>query len=193
MVLIHILNLFLTKKDLLTNIHPTYLVNTERLILVPFTLEICEEILQKNYSILKKFNLKIGENWPDEDFLECLPRIVKNLQKVENPTGFESWMIIKKDSKEIIGDIGFKGFNFLSNSCDLGYGIIESERRKGYAKEACLGLINWVLESDPTITITASTLLTNFASMELLKKLEFSEHDRDETYSYWERKPKNEF
>lgn len=174
---------------ILTSIHPTCLVQTERLYLVPFTLEICEEILQKNYSVFEKFNLKIGKNWPDEDFLESLPRVIQLLKKVDTPTGFESWMIIKKETNEIIGDVGFKGFHFLKNSCDIGYGIVQAERRKGFAYEACKGLITWVLETDPEITITATTHLSNSASIKLLKKLNFIEHYRDETYIHWENQP----
>ena len=52
---------------------------------------------------------------------------------MDSPTGFESWMIIKKDTLEIIGDLGFKGFNHQKGSIDLGYGIIKEERQKGYA------------------------------------------------------------
>jgi ribosomal-protein-alanine N-acetyltransferase len=55
----------------------------------------------------------------DIDVLETLPRIINNLTKVGYPTGFESWMIIKKDTKEIIGDLGFKGFNDKDENVDI--------------------------------------------------------------------------
>jgi hypothetical protein len=32
-------------------------------------------------------------------------------------------MIIKKDTLEVIGDLGFKGFNMEKENIDLGYGI----------------------------------------------------------------------
>jgi ribosomal-protein-alanine N-acetyltransferase len=88
--------------------------------------------------------LSKGKSWPDMDVLETLPRIINNLTKVGYPTGFESWMIIKKDTKEIIGDLGFKGFNDKDENVDIGYGIIKEERRKGFAEEAVREIIKWV-------------------------------------------------
>jgi ribosomal-protein-alanine N-acetyltransferase len=44
-------------------------------------------------------------------------------------------MIIKKDTKEIIGDLGFKGFNDKDENVDIGYGIIKEERRKVLQKK----------------------------------------------------------
>jgi ribosomal-protein-alanine N-acetyltransferase len=63
--------------------------------------------------------LSKGKSWPDMDVLETLPRIINNLTKV-GIQGFESWMIIKKkDTKEIIGDLGFKGFNDKDENIDI--------------------------------------------------------------------------
>ncbi len=120
-------------------------LQSERLILIPFTIEICRNILKNNFSDLHKLDLIKGKSWPDEDVLETLPKIINNLLKVEAPTGFESWMIIKKDSQEIIGDLGFKGFNQEEENIDLGYGIIKKERRKGFAEEAAREIIKWAL------------------------------------------------
>ncbi|OWK72999.1 hypothetical protein CBW16_12200 [Flavobacteriaceae bacterium JJC] len=159
---------------------------SNRLILLPFTLEICEEILNGNFDITYSIGLKKGRNWPDSDILETLPRIIANLSKVNSPTGFESWMIVKKETNEIIGDIGFKGFDALHHSCDLGYGIIEAERRKGYAEEASKCLIDWVLNTDSSIDITASTHLGNTGSINLLQKLNFIEIKRDSVFRYWQ-------
>ena len=157
----------------------------DRLILLPFTTEICEEILNKNFDKIEKIGLKKGKNWPDFEMLDTLPKIIQNLSKVASPSGFESWMIIKKTTNEIIGDIGFKGFDEQNNCCDIGYGIIEAERRNGYAEEASKHLINWVLNVNSSINITASTLNGNTASINLLHKLNFIAIKKDENYIYW--------
>ena len=129
--------------------------------------------------------LKKGKIWPDLEMLETLPKIISNLSKVTAPTGFESWMIIKKETNEIIGDIGFKGLNKSNNSCDIGYGIIKNERRKRFGEESTKSLINWVLKIDPSIKITASTLIDNEGSIKLLQKLNFIEINRDQNFIYW--------
>ena len=101
---------------------------TERLILIPYTKDLCRNILNGDYRDLEVLNLKRGKSWPDADVLDTLPRIINNLNKVEHPTGYESWMIIKKETSEIIGDLGFKGFNNKEKIIDLGYCIIKEER-----------------------------------------------------------------
>ena len=161
------------------------IIFTDRLVLFPFNAKICNEILNSNFKTIESLGLKKGLNWPDVDILETLPKIILNLSKVQSPTGFESWMIVKKETNEIIGDIGFKGFNASTNSCDIGYGIIEAERRKGYAEEATKAITNWILKNDYSISITAATLLNNSASIQLLQKLNFIEINRNEVFIFW--------
>lgn len=160
-------------------------LTTERLILIPFTVQICTNLLNDNFSDLLAMGLKKGKSWPDNDVIETLPKIINNLSQVESPTGFESWMIIKKDTLEIIGDAGFKGFNSEQNSVDIGYGIIKEERRKGYAEEAVTGLIEWVVSTEIVNEITARCSLDNISSINLLTKLNFIEIKRDHEMIYW--------
>ena len=158
---------------------------TERLILIPFTTKICENLMREDYSDLEKRNLKKGKSWPDADVLETLPKIIANLAQVASPTGFESWIIIKKDNLEIIGDAGFKGFNTLLKSADIGYGIIAEERKKGFAREAAEALIKWAFATGIVKEITASCLMENQFSINLLQKLNFVTTKTDDTMLYW--------
>ncbi|MFK7058712.1 GNAT family N-acetyltransferase [Flavobacterium oreochromis] len=158
---------------------------TERLILIPFTIEICRNILNKDYKDLEVLNLKRGKSWPDTDVLDTLPRIINNLNKVEHPTGYESWMIIKKDTLEIIGDLGFKGFNNEEGNVDLGYGIIKEERRKGYAAEAVSEIIKWAFSNKIVKEITANCLAENISSINLLNKFKFRQVKTENDMIYW--------
>ena len=158
---------------------------TERLILVPFTIQICRNLLNGNYSDLKVLNLKKGKSWPDNDVIETLPKIINNLSKVECPTGFESWMIIKKETLEIIGDLGFKGFNYENKNIDIGYGIIKEERRKGYAEEAVKEIIKWAFSNEIVKEITANCLTENINSISLLTKFNFIQLRTENGMIYW--------
>ena len=166
-------------------------LETGRLILIPYTIEICENILLKNHELLYNKGYKEGKSWPDEDVMDTIPRIIKNLSKNNYATGLESWLIIKKETKEIIGDVGFKGYNFDSQNVDLGYGIISEERRKGYAEEASRELINWVLKLDYIKEITANCSTENFQSIHLLNKLAFHQLKVNESMIYWSLKKLN--
>lgn len=164
------------------NIHN---LKTERLILIPFTLEICKNLLNDDFNDLFKMGLKKGKSWPDADVIETLPKIINNLSQVKYPTGFESWMIIKNDTFEIIGDLGFKGFNYEEENVDIGYGIIKEERKKGYAEEATSELIKWAFSKERVMEITARCLIDNVNSVKLLKKLNFVETKRENEMIYW--------
>lgn len=160
-------------------------LKTERLILIPFTLEICKNLLNDDFNVLFKMGLKKGKSWPDADVIETLPKIINNLSQVKYPTGFESWMIIKNDTFEIIGDLGFKGFNYEKENVDIGYGIIKEERKKGYAEEATSELIKWAFSKERVMEITARCLIDNVNSVKLLKKLNFVETKRENEMIYW--------
>lgn len=160
-------------------------LTTERLILIPFTTDICRNILNNNYIDLEVLNLKKGRSWPDADVLDTLPRIINNLNKVGCPTGYESWMIIKKDTREVIGDLGFKGFNREEGNVDLGYGIIKEERRNGYAAEAVSEIIKWAFSTKIVMKITANCLTENMVSINLLNKFNFIQDSTENDMIYW--------
>lgn len=164
---------------------------TERLILVPFTIQVCKNVLNGDYSDLESRNFKKGKSWPDNDVIETLPKIINNLSKVESPTGFESWMIIKKETFEIIGDLGFKGFNYKDKNIDIGYGIIKEERRKGYAEEAVKEIIKWAFSNEIVKEITANCLTENTNSTNLLTKFNFTKLRVENGMIYWNFENKN--
>jgi ribosomal-protein-alanine N-acetyltransferase len=167
-------------------------LQTERLLLIPFTTQICKNLINDDFSDLNSIGLKRGKSWPDDDVLETLPKISYNLSLVEAPTGFESWMIIKIDTLEIIGDLGFKGFNYEKENIDIGYGIIKEERGKGYAEEASKALIKWAFTVDVVKEITARCLIDNTSSIKLLKKLNFDITKNDNKMIHWSLQKNNQ-
>jgi len=160
-------------------------LTTKRLILKPFTIQVCRNLLNYDFVDLEILNLKKGNGWPDIDVIETLPKIINNLSKVDSPTGYESWMIIKKDTLEIIGDLGFKGLNYEEKNIDLGYGIIKEERRKGYAEEAVNEIIKWAFSNDIIKEITANCLTDNLNSINLLSNFNFRQLRIENDMIYW--------
>ena len=82
---------------------------TDRLILVPVTLEITESLLDGSSREIEKLGIKADKEWPTKDTMDILPIINESLEKDRNPSGFEFWMIVKKDNMQVVGDIGFHG------------------------------------------------------------------------------------
>ncbi|MGY0037053.1 GNAT family N-acetyltransferase [Pedobacter sp. NJ-S-72] len=131
-------------------------------------------------------NINPGEIWPDEDMLETLPRIIDKLNLVPAPSGFESWIIIEKETNKVIGDTGFKGLPDINGAADIGYGIIASARRNGYAAEAVNSLIDWAFQQSELRVITASCEPANAGSAKVLKGLGFSFKGMNEEMFRWE-------
>lgn len=160
-------------------------IYTDRLVLIPYTRKIATEILGGRYQELFDLGISFDAGWPDEAELETVPKILKNLELVNDPTGFESWMIIVKQGMKIIGSTGFKGVPDAEGSIDIGYGIINQEQKKGYAIEAASALAEWALAKNEVNNITARCLLTNSSSARLLGKMKFIEISRDDEMIYW--------
>ncbi|WP_245868977.1 GNAT family N-acetyltransferase [Pontibacter ramchanderi] len=171
---------YIPKADIqLTNIH------TRRLVLIPFTLEVAREIYAFNTGILTQIGLQPTRTWPDQESMDTLPRIIKRLEQLPEPTGFESWMIVLRHNATVIGDAGFKGGPNIEGIVDIGYSIIEQEQQKGYGLETARALVDWAFWHPEVKAVTANCLLENAASIRLLEKLGMLETVRDDEMIYW--------
>jgi len=160
-------------------------IETERLLLIPFTRQLCHLINDKDFVELQNKGLNAGDGYPDHETLDTIPKIVANIELSNGPTGFESWVIITKKEMKIIGDVGFKGIPNQAGEIDLGYGIISSERKKGYATESAKALSDWALAQPIVTKITAKCLIENGDSKKILQKLNFKKTHQDDTMIYW--------
>ncbi|RDV15624.1 N-acetyltransferase [Pontibacter diazotrophicus] len=160
-------------------------IYTDRLILIPFTLATTRFLLAGDTSILNEIGLQITANWPDQEAIETLPKILRNLELVQEPTGFESWMIVLKSKKTVIGDAGFKGRPNAEGEVDIGYAIIEQEHKKGYGMEAAKALTDWAFQQPEVRAVTAKCLISNTASARILEKLGLQKTNRDDEMIHW--------
>ncbi|BES64356.1 GNAT family protein [Gottschalkiaceae bacterium SANA] len=165
-------------------------LTTKRLLLIPMSHEqvrsviIGEEIPHLGTSIEK------DPHWPRKDTLDILPVADQILESQEHPSGFEIWMIVKRDTQTVIGDIGFQGPPDSSGTVEIGYGLVESKQSQGFGSEALQALIQWALQQPEVKSIRATCLLVNQPSRKILEKNQMKEIKRnDKTISY-ERKKK---
>jgi len=118
--------------------------------------------------------------------MDILPIIIKSLEIDKTPSGFEAWMIIEKDDMQVIGDIGFHGKPNNEGEVEIGYGLVESARRKGYGFEAAKAIIEWAFSQEKVKAIKADCLINNTPSIRILEKLGMKEVDRDQDLIYWQ-------
>ena len=123
--------------------------------------------------------------WPG-DALQLFASMVNNY----NP---DDWggMVIERQTRTAIGQIGTKGKPDPAGRIEIGYGLNPASWNQGYATEAVGALVAF-LSAQPTVsTIIAETLPDNIGSIRVLEKLGFTrtgerEDENDGPLFVWE-------
>ncbi|MGB3639982.1 MAG: GNAT family protein [Rivularia sp. (in: cyanobacteria)] len=154
---------------------------TKRLYLVPFTLELVKAAIIGNDELATLLSVQISPEWPDEELSQDLPFIADILDS-KNPL-YQKWakpkqwgsLIIHKSENTLIGKAGIKVIpdetGSPTGSTELGYSIVPSYQRQGYASEAAKALIDWGFSQPDIQTITAGCNSDNIASKRVLEKV----------------------
>jgi ribosomal protein S18 acetylase RimI-like enzyme len=83
-----------------------------------------------------------------------------------------SWLIVDQD--EVVGLCSFKRPADAAHSAEIGYGVAESCRRKGYATLAVDLLIKEVVDTKAASRLLAETVNSNLESQRVLERNGFS-------------------
>ena len=86
---------------------------------------------------------------------------------------YTNWQIILKSINTTIGGISLGGYPNDYGETTIGYVIDEHHRGNGYATEALITLTQWAFQFSTLKHIHADTLITNFASQQVLLKAGF--------------------
>ncbi|AAK81353.1 RimJ/RimL family protein N-acetyltransferase [Clostridium acetobutylicum] len=161
-------------------------IDTDRLLLMPVTLEIVKSLMVGSNDELLKLQINPNTKWPTKDTKDILPIINRTLEKNKVPSGFETWMIIKKDNMQVIGDIGFHSEPNEKGEVEVGYCLVEDERGKGFGFEALSAIMDWIHFQKNVSIVKAQCLIENKPSARILQKVGMKEIDRDMDSIYWE-------
>lgn len=167
------------------NVQP---IVTNRLTVMPMTYSMVSAILSGNLSELEKIGVHLDEKWPLQDTYDILNFVKEQMDKNDNISGFDVWMVVKNEDMTVIGDAGFKGEPNEEGEVEIGFGLIEEEHRKGYGYEVASALIKWASQQEQVKVIKADCLIGNMGSMKILEKCGMCEVRRDNELIYWEIK-----
>lgn len=159
-------------------------IHTNRLVLIPITLEITKSLINGSSKEIEKLGIKCDKEWPTEDTLDILPIINNSLEKNKMPSGFETWMIVDKANKIVIGDIGFHGSPNEKGEVEVGFGLVEHERGKGFGSESLNAIMDWLNFQESVKVIKAECLINNKPSAQILEKAGLKEINRDNELIY---------
>lgn len=161
-------------------------IRTSRLILIPVTLDITQSLIHGNTNEIEKLGIIADGAWPTKEAMDILPIINRTLEKDKIPSGFEFWIIVKKDDMKVIGDIGFHSKPDEKGEVEVGYGLVVQERGKGFGLEALKAIMNWAVSQNSVKVIKADCLISNIPSARILEKVGMKEINRDNDLIYWE-------
>jgi [ribosomal protein S5]-alanine N-acetyltransferase len=91
--------------------------------------------------------------------------------------------VIERSTSEVVGGIGFKGPP-EDGIAEIGYGIVPSRQRRGYATEAVLALVGAGWQHSALVAVIAHTEPGNTASQTVLERAGFRLEDVGELRRY---------
>jgi ribosomal-protein-alanine N-acetyltransferase len=139
-------------------------IDTARLILRPITAEEVSAVL----------NGRRHPGWADDFPAGGDQVIARLLDRTGVPADdgarrFGHRLVIERDTGTVVGGVGFFGPP-QGGEVEIGYGIVPSRQRRGYATEAVQAMVADIFRLDEVQTVTAEVDLDNPASIRVLEK-----------------------
>ncbi|NET01406.1 MAG: GNAT family N-acetyltransferase [Sphaerospermopsis sp. SIO1G2] len=151
-------------------------VFTERLLLVPFKLDIVKTAILDNSELAKFLGVNVLPDWQDQESSQNLPDIANILEKYpfQSKWGWGS-LVIHQQENTLIGHVMIKVIPDATfsptDAVEIGYYIAPSHRQQGYGTEAAKAMADLVLSQPDMQTVTAGCDPKNIASQRVLEKI----------------------
>jgi ribosomal-protein-alanine N-acetyltransferase len=131
-------------------------------------------------------NVSVSDGWPGDDVRGFFPDYGDVLEADPRWYGWGIWVIVHAADAAIIGDVGFKGPPDPDGLVEIGYSIVPSYRRQGFATEAARALVCWGLAQPGVTRVRAECYRDNSASIAVLTKLGLAVVAQDGDILRWE-------
>lgn len=164
-------------------------LETRRLHILPLSLRELLFYLDGDGNLEKELGLAVTERSVPLELLAALRElIIPAVADENNDYLFHTlWTMIDKDSRQIVGDLCFKGEPNEQGEVEIGYGTYESFQRQGYMSEAVEAMTRWAFERPGVHAVIAETDIVNLASHRVLKKNGFHKYKILDTVMAWWR------
>lgn len=152
------------------------MIVTDRLELTPATPGLTRAALQGADALAAELGAVVPATWPPE-FLD-FAAFEYTLARLEDSAQAGWWLYFVllpegAAGRTLIGSAGYKGPPSADGSVEVGYGIVEDHRRRGYATEATMGLVGRAFSVAEVGRVIAETLPELAASIGVLHKCGF--------------------
>ena len=91
----------------------------------------------------------------------------------ESPNEPKMFIVERKDGSKIGYILHFNVLHTIAKMLEIGYGLVPTERGKGYCTEAAQIMLDYLFLSKETVCVQATTHVKNIASQRVLQKVGF--------------------
>jgi len=149
---------------------------TERLELIPMSLEALESLVAGAYDVAGNLiGVVIPKGWPYD--AEAIAGLSWHLRAVQADAAEIPWrirLIVLRTERRVIGSINLKGPPDDSGTVEIGWGVVEEYRGKGIATEATGAVIKWTMECAKVRRVIATIPENNQASQGVARRVGMS-------------------
>lgn len=146
------------------------LLRTDKLELRPLPVSAAAALPENREEASLVLGSQLDPEWPDTDLLGILRRHAQAGPQAER---FGVWVMIERDSGTVVGDIGFHAPPDAAGTVELGYSVVPSRRRRGYATDAARAVVSWAISQPSVRTVVAGCDPANEPSARVLQRVGF--------------------
>lgn len=116
---------------------------------------------------------EVPDDWPPQFVDDAFAVIADLLEGSADPGIWSFWFVLQREPRVLVGTFGFKGPP-LDGCVDLGYAIVDSYQRRGYATEVTRAMIGVAFSHEAVRRIVGETFEELTASIRVMEKCGFS-------------------
>jgi RimJ/RimL family protein N-acetyltransferase len=144
---------------------------TRRLELVPLTPPLLRAVAGRDLAeVERRLGAPVGTGWE-----AGVPARLRLAQLAADPSQ-QPWLvraIVASAPRRVVGSVGFHAPPDDDGRVEIGYDVVASERRQGFAREAITALLDWAWGTGRARTCVASVAPHNAPSLALVRSFEF--------------------
>jgi ribosomal-protein-alanine N-acetyltransferase len=147
---------------------------TERLVLVPVTLEVVEAVMAGDRDGAEAAaGARLPGAWPNEELIARAfhPSLADIRADPERRLWGDTLLLSPDEPRRVIGSVIFHGRPDADGVAEVGYGVEDASQGRGYATEGTRACVAWALEQPGVRSVTATTFPWHRASLRVMEKL----------------------